>query len=214
VPARPKDRQLDVTVSEWPRSRREAEVFGRLLGGLRPRHTLRRKVDVLDSAISAFVRLFFSVDPETRDAIHQGTYLPASTTALTEFRVPFQLHLRVARFALLHADEGHLRFEVRSGKIRLLRGDEPIVLGPLPPRKHHHREPRKRLELDQIARIYTAAANARAPTQAVMRELNVSRSTAIRRVNEARAEGLLPALRREEMKGGAAVRSKRERKRR
>jgi hypothetical protein len=55
--------------------------------------------------------------------------------ALTNFRIPFATYLRVVRHAIKLADDGHLRFELRNGKIRLLGDDAPIVLGPLPSRQ-------------------------------------------------------------------------------
>jgi hypothetical protein len=199
MPARPKNRQLDVTISPW-RSRsteRMDEVTRRLLPGWRSRYRDRRQVDVVDGAGLTFVRFYVTVDPASRDMIEQGAYLPAPS--LME-RIPFGTYLRVARHAIALADEGHLRFELRNGQLRRITEDEAsIVLGPLPPRQEHYREPRKqrekRVELDQVAAIYRDPANARSPVKAVRLALGVSERTAHRRVEAAREAGLIPPLR-------------------
>jgi hypothetical protein len=193
MPARPSNRQLDAQISPWPRSRRQERGEAKILGlGWRSRHTERRQVDVFDGAGLTFVRLFLTVDPASRDSILQGAYIPASSLML---RIPWGTYERVARHALLLADEGHLRFELRNGKLRLLGEEEPIVLGPLPPRQEHYREPRKlrqkRDQLEEVARIYKS--NPRAPAKAVRLALGVSSRTAHRRVAEARQAGLIPA---------------------
>jgi hypothetical protein len=198
MPARPKNRQLDVKISPWPRSRSEAQMdaaWRTRFPMLRSTYTERRQVDVVDGAGLTFVRFYVTVDPESRKMIEQGAYLPAPS--LME-RIPFATYLRVARHAIALADEGHLRFELRNGQLRRITEDEAsIVLGPLPPQQEHYREPRKlrqkRVELDQVAAIYRD--NPRAPTKAVRLALGVSPRTAHRRVEEARQAGLIPPLR-------------------
>jgi hypothetical protein len=194
VPAPARNRHLDISIHVW-RSRgwEQRDEAIEAMGGRVPRgtHTERRRVDVLDG-VFAFVRYFVTVNPTDRHLIVQGVYLPASSLGR---RIPFATYERVVRHAIALADEGHLRIELRNGKLRLLGEDEPIVLGPLPPRQQRYREPRserrKRLELDQVAAIYLA--HPRAPTEAVARETNVSLRTASRRVADAREAGLLAA---------------------
>jgi hypothetical protein len=142
------------------------------------------------------ISFYVAVEPETRDVVHQGTYFPAHTGRLTNYRIPFQLYFRIVRHAIAVADCGDLRFEVRNGRIRLLDEGAPIVLGPLPPRQHHYREAHKQLalaqELDQVAEIY--GCNRGRGIKAVQLELGLSYRTAARRVSSAREAGLLPPV--------------------
>jgi hypothetical protein len=195
VPTRPRNRQLIVQIAPWKPGKHEAaSLSDDLWANWRAKHGVkrpeRREVTVHDTFQPA-VRFYVSFDPDGRELLVQSVrFWPGPAPSATDFRVPFASYLRIVRHAVAQADEGHLRYEIRDGKIYDLADDAPIVLGPLPPRRSHYREPRKRVELDQVAAIYRD--NPRSPTRAVQLALRVSRRTAARRVAEARNAGLIP----------------------
>jgi hypothetical protein len=188
MPTRPKNRQLDVTVRHWKGPPKNLRA-DRLLQAYDPPPREFRRVDVVDgAAIEQRVVFYVSFDPNRRDAIVQN---PMEIHGDFEFqasslRVPVQTYLRAVRHAIRLTDEGHLRYELRGGKLYELGQDAPIVLGELPRRRYH----RERHDLEQVAAIYRD--NPRAPVKAIRLAFNVSQRTAARRVDKAREAGLLP----------------------
>jgi hypothetical protein len=112
--------------------------------------------------------------------------LPSSPSS-RDFRIPFTLYARMSRHALAQRDEGDAQYEVRGGRIYDYDGN--MLTDPPRPRRPRSPDPRRDVDLKEVARIYNSAD--RAPTETVARQLHLAQRTAERRVADAKAEGLI-----------------------
>jgi hypothetical protein len=213
MPTRPRDQQVDVLVEPW-RYPRHALHQEPLLSwrAARGNPALEHRQATLASTLGHVVRFYVTYDPTDRRElfVHSVEIFPGPNPSATDLRVPLVAFLRIVRHAIARGDvDVHAFYELRDGK---LHDREAELLAPSPPPRRRYRDPAIQASLDEVAEIYKA--NPKAPTQAVERALKVSWRTASRRVAAARAEGLIPPLDRNGTRGGTAVRSKRERKRR
>jgi hypothetical protein len=111
-----------------------------------------------------------------------------------DFRIPFSLYARVVRHALAQRDEGDAQYEIRSGAIYDYDGN--MLTDPPRPRRPRSRDPRRDVDLAEVARVWNSAE--RAPTKTVARRMHLSERVASRHVADARARGLIPPWRRRE----------------
>jgi hypothetical protein len=122
------------------------------------------------------------------DVVYLSAWFPlAARPSPRDFRIPFSLYARVARHALAQRDEGDAQYETRGGRVYDYNGN--MLTDPPRPRRTRSADPRRDVDLEEVARIYRSAE--RAPTQTVARTMHLTQRSAERRVADARAAGLI-----------------------
>jgi hypothetical protein len=193
VPTRPTDRELQVQWAPWLRHWDEwgfiADTVGvrrqAAAGGARMEY---RRVLIRDEGSDQRVRFNVAFHLDERQALTQTvTHGPIRSAA--DFRLPWATLSRIVQHVVEDPEsEGEWRCAIRRGKLVDLDGD----LHPgTRPQLRRHREPRKSVDLNEVARVYKE--HPRAPTRAVAQHFKLKWRTAARRVRQARALGLLPA---------------------